>query len=82
MERKVEWNGEVRSIASWSRKLGIERGTIQSRLNKQGWSVEKALTTPVVKRANKVQSKINKESKAEKGLQWWINKVNWPVPGR
>ena len=81
MERLIEFNGETHSIRGWSRKLGIDRSTIQSRLNKSGWTVEMALTTPVVKRANKVQSKKNKEANAKKGLQWWHGLVSWPVPG-
>lgn len=42
-------NGETKTISEWSKVVGIERRTIQRRL-KLGWTVEKALTTPVGKK--------------------------------
>lgn len=44
--RLLEYNGETRSIAEWSRVTGILSSTLHSRLE-QGWPVEIALTTPV-----------------------------------
>lgn len=43
----VEYNGERHTISQWAEKLGIERTTLHNRLKYYGWSVEKALTTPV-----------------------------------
>lgn len=45
--RYVEFNGKTQSVAMWGKELGIPRTVITQRLNKCGWSVEKALTTPV-----------------------------------
>lgn len=36
-------NGETHSMAEWSRITGIPYGTIKGRINKYGWSVERAL---------------------------------------
>lgn len=43
--RLIEFNGETYPLSGWARKIGISRQTLQMRLNKYGWSVEKALTT-------------------------------------
>lgn len=46
----ITYNGETHTAAEWSRIVGGScRHTILSRL-KNGWSIEKALTTPVKKR--------------------------------
>lgn len=43
---RIEFLGEVLPLAVWARRLGIPQGTLDSRIRKQGWSVERALTTP------------------------------------
>lgn len=42
----IEWNGRRLLISDWAKETGIPTSTIHSRLNKFGWPVEKALTTP------------------------------------
>jgi hypothetical protein len=42
----LEHNGEKLSLKEWSERIGIERRTIKMRL-KLGWTIEKALTTPL-----------------------------------
>jgi len=42
----LEYEGRTQTIAEWSREVGIKQHTIVRRLN-LGWSVEKALKTPV-----------------------------------
>lgn len=44
----IEYCGEVKSISEWSKIKMISRNTIIKRL-KMGWSIEKALNTPVMK---------------------------------
>ncbi len=44
--RIIEWNGEQHTLSEWAGITGIGWSTIRVRLEK-GWSVEKALTTPV-----------------------------------
>ena len=39
-------------IAEWAEKLGILPETLHTRVNRLGWSIEKALTTPVRKHRN------------------------------
>ena len=41
----ITFNGETKNLTEWSRILGIKRYTLFSRL-KNGWSIEKAFTTP------------------------------------
>ena len=48
--RYISMNGETHTISNWSEITGIKKTTLKERLN-SGWSVEKALTTPVRKRA-------------------------------
>lgn len=47
VNRVLELNGERKTIGEWSAKLGIGWHTIRSRVDRYGWTIEKALTTPV-----------------------------------
>ena len=49
--RLLTYNGETRTVMEWSRLKRISRSTLSGRIDR-GWSVEKALTTPVRKQKN------------------------------
>lgn len=46
----IEWMGVSMCVAEWEEKLnpllGLKEGSLKMRLNKLGWTVEKAFTTP------------------------------------
>lgn len=44
--RVIELNGERKTIAQWADSLGIDWYTLRSRLDRYGWTIERALTTP------------------------------------
>lgn len=44
--RRIEFNGETKTLAEWADHVGIGWFTLRSRLDVYGWSVEKTLTTP------------------------------------
>lgn len=44
--RRLEYGGEVLSVSQWARKLNIDCRLLSHRIHR-GWSVERALTTPV-----------------------------------
>lgn len=44
----IEFNNEIKTMAQWSEDVGILAKTLYSRLVVYGWSVERALTTPVI----------------------------------
>lgn len=44
--RYLTFNGETHTYREWSRITGINHCTIGARIDRFGWSVEKALTTP------------------------------------
>lgn len=46
-ERLLTFRGRTRNIAEWGRITGFGRWCIYQRLDKLGWSVARALTTPV-----------------------------------
>ncbi len=48
----LEYQGETLSVSQWQSKLGWPRNLILSRL-KRGWSVERALTTPIGRQRGK-----------------------------
>lgn len=48
--RYITHGGRTMTIGDWSVSLGINRQTIQMRLDRYGWSAEKALTTEVYHR--------------------------------
>lgn len=41
--RLVSYNGKTQSISEWARELHIKQSTLSMRINKYGWSAEKAL---------------------------------------
>lgn len=45
--RILEFNGESLTLAEWERRLGSKKNVLARRLDGLGWSVEKALTTPI-----------------------------------
>lgn len=46
--RMISYMGKIQTMTQWSEEIGISVDTLSSRLN-LGWSVEKALTTPIRK---------------------------------
>lgn len=46
---KIKFNGKCLSRIGWDKLLNFPRGTINNRLTR-GWSIEKALSTPIDKR--------------------------------
>lgn len=48
--RRLTFNGITKTIAEWSQELGIHRNTIDARLL-NGWSVQEALTIPILRRS-------------------------------
>ena len=44
--RFITFGGETLTLAQWSERLGFSHGVITTRIDRYGWSVEKALTTP------------------------------------
>jgi len=45
--RILEFRGDRKTITEWSRTLGVHQGTLSARLNRYGWSVERALSEPI-----------------------------------
>lgn len=45
----LTYGGETLTVAEWARRTGIHCNRIYTRINKFGWPIEKALTTPVRK---------------------------------
>lgn len=44
--RLLTFNGETKTVAEWAELRGLSRDLIGSRINRRGWPVERALTTP------------------------------------
>jgi len=43
----VEFKGVKLSLSQWERRLGLKPFTLTQRLTKLGWTIERALTTPI-----------------------------------
>lgn len=52
--RMLTWNGQTRCMSEWAEITGIHRANIQVRLDRCGWSIEKALTVVPKKRNHKI----------------------------
>lgn len=42
----LDFNGKIQTITKWSKETGLSTQVIKHRIEKLGWSIEKALTTP------------------------------------
>lgn len=42
----LTYNGETKCLSEWAEIYGIKRFTLFGRINRMGWDIEKALTTP------------------------------------
>jgi hypothetical protein len=45
--RWIEFAGETKTLTDWARDRGMALNTLKNRMDRHGWSVAKALTTPV-----------------------------------
>ena len=61
----LTYNGVTKTMAEWSEITGIKYHTLKQRINKYGYSVERALTTPVLKHPECVDTPWKKEDKHE-----------------
>lgn len=50
--RLITYNGKTQNLKQWSVELGINYGTLLSRLDASKWCIEKAFTTPVKRRVS------------------------------
>jgi hypothetical protein len=44
--RIITYNGQTKTLSEWAEHIGISYTALKQRINKLGWSIEKALTTP------------------------------------
>lgn len=45
----ITWNGRTQTMAQWAEETGLPYSTIKSRINKHGWDIGRALSTPVMR---------------------------------
>lgn len=51
--RLITFNGKTQTMSQWAREIGIKPRTLFARIDNKGWSIEKALTTPLMKHYGK-----------------------------
>lgn len=56
--RYIEYGGQTKTLSEWARVAGISTRTLFARLNVQGWSMEKAMTTKPVIGRNQYGTKV------------------------
>lgn len=79
----ITFNGATHSLRDWARMNGISEKTLHTRLVNLGWSVERALTTPVRKfKDYHVNSSVIKSEKEEEKVDTrnypaWLNRRDY-----
>ena len=43
----IEFNGRRMCLTEWAEEIGVSSNTLRERIKSRGWSIERALTTPV-----------------------------------
>lgn len=67
----IEFNGKTQNISTWAEEIGINPGTLHTRLQIKGWSVERALTEGVMgphERMKKARNTRLNDMRKERGL--------------
>jgi len=85
--RRIEFNGETRTLAEWAEKTGLGWSTLRTRLDNYGWTVKKTLTTPATLAAIykfKGRKKTLREWSEETGINYEtlsarVRKLGWPI---
>ena len=49
---RIELNGEIKTLIDWAEQTGIPTDTLWHRIYTSDWTIERALTTPLMKRKN------------------------------
>lgn len=44
--RVITWNGQTRALAQWAKHVGLNHQSLRERLDRAGWTLERALTEP------------------------------------
>lgn len=63
-----EMNGQAKTLRQWTDEYRVNFGTVKSRINRNHWSLEKALTTPARGLRKRPDLFYNGETKSQ--LQW------------
>lgn len=50
---EIEFNGKTQSLRAWAEELGMPWPTLYDRINRNGWTIEEALTIPLGARRQK-----------------------------
>lgn len=71
--RLITYNGVTKTATEWAKELGVKMEVIINRLDRDGWSVEKALTTP-----KKVMERFTVDGETHTVREWAeILKMPW-----
>ena len=70
--RMMTYNGKTQCLSDWASELKIDRRTISKRIDKLGWTVEKALSTPLTKKGGGLSGETLRTSeKSSKRNSWF-----------
>lgn len=64
--RRYEYNGEKLTLREISNKTGLSRALLDNRINRLGWDIEKATSTPVKEKYRHLVAKERKEMEGGK----------------
>jgi hypothetical protein len=67
-QKQIHFNGQTMNMSQWEYQLGFKQHTIKQRL-KKGWTIERALTEPVVQGKNQSspESRAHSKTSQKKG---------------
>jgi len=72
--KRWEYNGKSQPLSDWAREYGFDPRYIQTRVNTQGWSLERALLTPVT-----IDHKGEKNPRYKHAKRWEYNGKSQPL---
>lgn len=76
--RNITYKGRTQNLRAWERELGFKYSTVRARLNK-GWSIKKALETPLVEYKGYVYDKVRKNYRVHvkwRGKQYFVGRYD------
>jgi len=72
---RYTFQGKTQTQAQWARELGLGEKLLNNRINRDGWSVEKALSTPIRVQGAARQSHFT-------GVNWYKTGSKWHATAR
>lgn len=73
--RKITYNGETKNLQEWANLINVNHKTLSDRIDKHGWSIEKAFTTKARMGYNRKTNRLLTHKGKTQTLKEWAKEL-------